>query len=49
MKKFTTALGLFSQAISYPGDNISAVMLSSLKKAKLVALIETGKKYHIPA
>jgi hypothetical protein len=48
MKNYKLALRYFSQAISYPGNMVSAVMIASLKKAKLISLIAMGEAYEIP-
>lgn len=48
-KSYADALEFFTQAIAYPGGSVSAVMVASLKKARLVSLIAYGKPYVMPS
>ena len=48
IKDFTSALDYFTQAINLPAQAISAIVVSCLKMARFVSLIEFGRPYDIP-
>jgi hypothetical protein len=48
LRKYAQALDYFMQAITLPAHAVSAVVVASLKAAKLVSLIELGTAFEIP-
>jgi hypothetical protein len=47
-KQFQKALRAFDQVLAVPAGNISSIAVEAYKKATLVSLIHSGKKYQIP-
>ena len=48
VKDYVTALDYLTQAIVLPAQAVSAVVVASLKMARLVSLIEHGTAYEVP-
>jgi hypothetical protein len=47
-KQFKNALQAFDQVLAVPAGNVSTIAVEAYKKATLVSLILSGKKYQIP-
>eukprot|EP01036_Dinobryon_divergens_P030923 gene30923-40247_t len=48
VKDFPSALQAFLQAICAPASNLSQIVISAIKKARLISLIHDGQPFHIP-
>ena len=48
VRDYSTALDYFTQAIVLPAQAVSAVVVASLKMARLVSLIEYGAAFEVP-
>ena len=48
VKDFSSALQAFLQAICAPANNLSQIVISAIKKARLISLIHNGQPFHIP-
>jgi hypothetical protein len=49
VKDFASALEAFTQVVTAPATALSGVVISSVKKAKLCALILKGETFAVPS